>query len=47
MHCPWCGMRVPKSKRDEWCERLVELGYDQPFAQDVPPELETDAWYRS
>lgn len=46
-HCPWCGVRLPESRRDEWFERLDALGFDQPFDQELPPEFDTDAWYRS
>lgn len=44
--CPWCGTRLPASRRDEWFTRLEELGYDEPSVQDIPDEFKTDAWYR-
>jgi len=45
-HCPWCGVRLPKAKRDLWFETLEELGYDAPLDQNIPKEFTTDAWYR-
>ena len=44
-HCPWCGTKLPESKRDEWFDKLKELGFDDPFQQDLPEEFSTGAWY--
>jgi hypothetical protein len=44
-YCPWCGSRLPESKRDLWFERLGSLGYDNPTEQDIPKEYLTGAWY--
>lgn len=43
--CPWCGQRLPSSRRDEWFDTLERLGFDCPLEQDIPPEFKTDAWY--
>lgn len=43
--CPWCGARLPDSKRDLWFETLEFLGYDNPAEQDVPRAFLTDEWY--
>lgn len=45
-YCPWCGTKLPISKRDLWFNTLVELGYDEPFDQDIPEEFNSDKWYR-
>jgi hypothetical protein len=44
--CPWCGARLPKSRRTEWFETLKCLGFDEPTEQNIPPEFKTDAWWR-
>src|SRR5687768_7293439 len=44
-YCCWCGMKLPQSKRDEWFERLCELGFDNPTEQDIPKEFLTSEWY--
>lgn len=44
-YCPWCGKKLPNSKRDEWFEKLEELGYDSPFEQEVPIEFQSENWY--
>jgi Domain of unknown function (DUF6980) len=43
--CPWCGTRLPESRRDQWFEELEKRGID-PLSDHVPPELQSDAWYR-
>lgn len=44
--CPWCGKRLPESKRDRWFEELEALGIDSPFTQDLPDEYKTSAWWK-
>ncbi len=44
--CPWCGAKLPASRRDEWFEKLEALGVSDPAEQDIPIEFTTDAWYR-
>jgi hypothetical protein len=45
--CPWCGTKLPESKRDLWFDTLEELGFDDPFIQDIPKEFETDEWFKN
>lgn len=45
-YCPWCGCKLPNSRREEWCDRLYELGYI-PFSDDIPVEFKTSAWYKT
>lgn len=43
--CPWCGKKLPDSKRDRWFEELEKLGYDDPFDMKIPKEYTSDKWY--
>jgi hypothetical protein len=44
-YCPWCGIKLPESKRDLWFEKLEELGYYDPFTQDIPEKFQSEKWY--
>lgn len=44
-HCPWCGSKLPESKRDQWHETLWNMGFDSPW-EGIPEEFLTDNWYR-
>lgn len=46
-YCPWCGKKLPESKRDEWFDQLEKLGFDSPFTQDIPPEYNSSEWYKN
>ena len=44
-YCPWCGKKMPDSKRYEWFEKLEKLGFDCPlFDDNIPPEFKTAEW---
>lgn len=44
-YCPWCGKRLPISKRQEWFECLEKMGFDTPlFQQDIPQEYQCAQW---
>lgn len=45
-YCPWCGARLPESKRERWLQELAKLGIDDPTTQDAPEEFKTDQWWR-
>jgi Domain of unknown function (DUF6980) len=45
-YCPWCGEKLPDSKRDRWFETLKARGFDNPTKQEIPSEFLTDQWYR-
>jgi hypothetical protein len=45
-YCPFCGTELPESKRDMWFDTLEKLGYDSPLSQELPPEFQTDEWWR-
>lgn len=47
-YCPFCGARLPESKRDRWFEELEKLGYESPlFDDDIPEKYKSDAWYKN
>jgi hypothetical protein len=42
--CPWCGHKLPTSRRDEWFRRLEAMNIA--FTKDdIPTEFKSDAWY--
>ena len=45
-YCPWCGFKLPESKRDLWFDVLEELGFDDPTEQEIPKEFLSSAWYK-
>ena len=45
--CPWCGSKLPESKRDRWFSELEALGFDEPLLdQEIPERYKGDGWYR-
>ncbi len=44
--CPWCGEKLPESKRERWFEELEKIGVVDPWNEDIPKKYKTDAWYR-
>lgn len=44
-HCPWCGKKLPDSRRDSWFNELEKLGFDTPLSQDIPKEFNSSEWY--
>ncbi|MBO0853177.1 MAG: hypothetical protein J2P18_05345 [Nocardia sp.] len=43
--CPWCGAELPSSLRDEWFDRIFDLGLDGPEDPGIPVEMRSDAWW--
>ena len=43
--CPWCGKKLPDSKRDLWFESLENMGYEEFDDDSIPPEFKTGEWY--
>ncbi|TRW89323.1 hypothetical protein [Flavobacterium sp. GT3R68] len=43
--CPWCGEKLPNSKRDQWFDEIEKLGID-PWNGEIPEKYQTDKWYR-
>jgi hypothetical protein len=44
-NCPWCGQKLPESKRDRWFNELEKLGIKNPWTDEVPDKYLTDEWY--
>ena len=45
-YCPWCGIKLPQSKRDLWFDELDKLGYKNPLEEVIPEEFQTSKWYK-
>lgn len=47
-YCPWCGKKLPESRRDEWFDRLEKMGFDTPFEdfEKIPSEFKTSDWWK-
>lgn len=43
--CPFCGWRFPDSLRDEWFDRLEELGIE-PEDPMLPLAMRSNAWWQ-
>ena len=43
--CPWCGQPLPSSLRDEFFDRLDEMGLE-PDSPELPLDFRSDAWWR-
>ncbi|WP_028885152.1 DUF6980 family protein [Teredinibacter turnerae] len=46
-YCPWCGNKLPESKRDAWFEAIEKLGIDDFNSEEIPEKFKSDAWYRN
>ena len=45
--CPWCGTKLPDSKRDKWFEKLSAIGItDTSDQKNIPDDFKTDVWWR-
>lgn len=45
VYCPWCGKKLPESKREKWVVTLEEMGFEAPlFREDIPEEYKTVKW---
>ena len=43
--CPWCGKKLPLSKRDKWFKELEEKGFENPlFADNIPESYKSGSW---
>jgi hypothetical protein len=43
--CPWCGQKLPNSKREQWFEEIEKLGIDA-WSENIPEKYLSDKWYR-
>ena len=46
-YCPFCGTKLPESKRDLWFDTLEKIGYEDPSEQNIPDEFKSNAWYKN
>ncbi len=46
-YCPFCGAKLPESKRELWFDTLFDMGFDDPTEQDIPEKFKSNAWYRN
>ena len=44
-YCPYCGTKLPESKRDLWFDTLEKMGFDNPTEQEIPEVFKSDKWY--
>jgi len=45
--CPWCGKKLPDSKRDSWFIELEKQGIMNPFEEDIPEKFNSGAWWKN
>lgn len=43
-YCPWCGEKLPESKRKKWFDELEKLGIENPLEDDIPLEFKSSIW---
>ena len=44
-YCPWCGKKLPQSKRNEWFEKLEKMGFSSPMEENIPQKFKTSEWW--
>lgn len=42
--CPWCGTKLPDSRRDQWFGELERLGLD-PDTDELPVRMMDAGWW--
>ena len=46
-YCPWCGVKLPGSLREEYFDLLEKSGIPYPCPQDQLPEaMRSDKWWQ-
>ena len=45
-YCPWCGKRLPNSKRDMWFDELEKMGIKDPLEEEIPTDFKSDYWWK-
>ena len=45
-YCPFCGTKLPESKRDMWFDELEALGYDDSSEEEIPDKYKSGEWYK-
>jgi hypothetical protein len=44
--CPWCGQKLPDSKREKWFDEMERLGMD-PWNGDIPKKYLSNEWFQT
>jgi hypothetical protein len=45
--CPWCGKKLPDSRRQQWMDEMDKLNIPDPlFSEAIPRVYQSDEWYR-
>jgi hypothetical protein len=44
--CPWCGIKLPESKRELWYQRMSEMGIDPDDEEKIPEAYQSSQWFR-
>ena len=44
-YCPWCGQKLPDTKRNLWFEELEKLGIEDPSEDNIPEKFNSDEWW--
>jgi hypothetical protein len=44
--CPWCGQKLPDSKREKWFDEIEGLGID-PWNGEIPKKYLSNEWFRN
>jgi len=45
-YCPFCGDRLPESRRDQWFDELEARGVVDPWHDELPIAYSSDEWWR-
>ena len=43
-HCPFCGGKLPKSRRDEWMRKLEATGW-RTWGDEIPDQFFSVKWW--
>lgn len=43
--CPWCGSKLPESKRERWFDELESKGYSPPDDPMIPEVYRDARWH--
>ncbi len=44
--CPWCGTKLPESKRDLWFDTLEKMKVNIDLEKEIPEEFKSVKWYK-
>jgi hypothetical protein len=46
VHCPWCGVLLPTSKRDLWYDKIEKMGFDPNLEPEkIPLKFRSAEWW--